>query len=144
MRWRGIRYLPIFGILAMCGCSELGHLSGPTPPTNLNAVFTEDIFGTDGIRLTWEDTNGSADIGFTVYRDGQVLADIEPDCLYVSEGELECTPPYMAYFDIDVARGETHCYTLTSHYYDATDDLIFGESGKAPEACITIPLQGFS
>jgi len=135
--------LLMFAILTTFGCSDISHFTPPTPPENLNAEFTEDIFGTDGVRLTWVDTNGFSDIGFTVYRNGRVLAYLDPSCLDVS-GEWGCTSASTSYFDTDVSRGETHCYAVSSHYYDGLEDLIFGESDRCPEVCISIPLQGFT
>ena len=42
--------LLIVGCLPIFGCTGTGHFFPPTPPENLKAVFTEDIFGTDGVR----------------------------------------------------------------------------------------------
>lgn len=135
--------LLILGFLPIFGCDNTLHLFPPSPPRNLEAEFTEDIFGTDGIRLTWDDPNWSDDIGFTVYRNGRELACLDPSCVDLS-GDPMCTPAATEYFDTDVSRGETHCYAVSSHYYDLWDDAIFGESDKCPEVCITIPLQGFA
>lgn len=136
--------LLIFGILPIFGCSSTGHFFPPSSPENLEAEFTEDIFGTDGVWLNWEDTNGSDDIGFTVYRDGRELAHLDPLCLPSESGNWVCYPVYPEYFDTDVDRGETHCYAVSSYYYDWLMDLIFEESDKCPEVCIDIPLQGFT
>jgi len=135
--------LLIVGCLPIFGCSGTGHFFPPTPPKNLKAVFTENIFGTDGVRLTWADTNWSNDIGFAVYRDGGELIYLDPLC-WDAFGDLECTPASTEYFDTDVARGETHCYAVSSYYYDWFMDAIFGESDKCPQVCIEIPLQGFT
>jgi len=138
-----LRVLLLVGFLPAFGCGDLHHLFPPTPPRNLQAEFTEDIFGTDGVRLTWKDPNTSNDIGFAIYRDGGKLDYLDPFCRDIS-GDLECSPAYPAYFDTDVSRGETHCYSVSSYYYDWFDDAIFGESDRCPEVCITIPLQGFT
>ena len=137
-----LRILLICSILPFFGCGDF-HILPPSPPKNLQAAFTEDIFGTDGVLLTWEDTDGSDDIGFTVYRDGGKLVSLEPTCMETSE-DLSCTPASPVYFDTDVSRGETHCYAVSSHYSDLLDEAIFGESDKCQEVCITIPLQGFT
>jgi len=138
-----LRILLICSVLPFFGCGDLFHIFPPSPPENLQAEFTEDIFGTDGVLLTWEDSDGSDDIGFTVYRDGLELVSLEAICIEISEGTT-CIPASPEYFDTDVSRGETHCYAVSSHYSDWLDDAIFGESAKCGEVCITIPLQGFT
>jgi len=138
-----LRIFLICWILPFFGCGDTHHLFSPSPPKDLQAEFTEDIFGTDGVRLTWKDTNSSNDIGFAIYRDGGTLDYMDPFCWDIS-GDLACSPVYPAYFDTDVARGETHCYAVSSYYYDWFDDAIFGESDKCEEVCISIPLQGFT
>lgn len=135
--------LLLFGYLPVSGCGDIHHLFSPSPPKNLQAEFTEDFFGADGVRLTWKDTNQSDDIGFAIYRDGGKLDSMDPFCWEIS-GDLTCTPAYPVYFDTDVSRGETHCYAVSSYYYDWFDDAIFGESDKCDAVCITIPLQGFT
>jgi len=103
-------------ILTRYECEGLGHISPPTSPENLNAEFTEDIFGTDEVFLTRNDTNGSDDIGFTVARDGQQLADPNPLCLDIL-GVPDCTPASTSYFDTDVSRGKrtaTRCRAITT------------------------------
>lgn len=136
--------LLIVGCMPILGCTGTGHFFPPTPPKNLKTVFTENIFGTDGVRLTWVDSNWSDDIGFTVYRDGEELANLDPFCLPDMSGDWVCSPAAPEYFDTDVSRGETHCYAVSSYYYDWFMDAIFGESDKCPQVCIDIPLQGFS
>jgi len=137
-----LRFLLICLVMPSFGCGDF-HILPPSPPENLQAEFTEDIFGTDGVLLTWEDTDGSDDIGFTVYRDGGELVSREASCIETSE-DLSCTPAFPVYFDDEVQRGETYCYAVSSHYSDWLDDAIFGESDKCEEVCITIPLQGFT
>lgn len=124
------------------GCEDVTHLSRPDAPKDPNAVFTEDMFGWDHVRLTWYDPNGSDDIGFTVYRNGTVLGYQDPYCTDTG-GTPECTK-FTFYDDGDVERGTTYCYSVSSHYYDWIDDLLFGESERSPEICIFIPLQGFT
>ncbi len=68
--------LLLLGFLPTFRCSGTGHFFPPSPPGDLQAEFTEDIFGTDGVHLTWEDTDRSDDIGFTVTKCPQVCIDI--------------------------------------------------------------------
>ncbi len=71
----------LFTLAGLTGCSGEVHVSPPNTPKNLSATFWIDIFGGEYVNLHWEDTNWSNDIGFTVYRDGDFLAVVNPECL---------------------------------------------------------------
>lgn len=137
------RFVALIIILtALAGCSSDWHVWSPDRPENLTADYHRDVFGQWGVYLQWVDTNGSEDIGFTVYRNGEEIAVVDPYCLEWDEN-LTCTDfrMFTTYFDTGVVRGQTYCYEVSAHYYGLLDDAIFGESGRSSATCISIPVQ---
>lgn len=132
----------LFTLTALAGCSGVWHVWSPDRPENLSADFHRDIFGQWGVFLQWTETNGSEDIGFTVYRDGAEIAVVEPECLEWDDN-FACTDfrMYTSYFDTRVVRGRTYCYEVSAHYYGPLDDWMFGESGRSSATCVAIPLE---
>ena len=96
----------LFTLTALAGCSGVWHVWSPDRPENLSADFHRDIFGQWGVFLQWTETNGSEDIGFTVYRDGAEIAVVEPECLEWDDN-FACTDfrMYTSYFHRTLRAG---------------------------------------